>query len=277
MTDALLDSHCHAWKRWPYEPRVPDEATRGSVELLLHEMDVHGVERATVVAAAIENNADNVGYVAAARDRHPDRLLLVADLDCPWSATYHAPGSADRLRELDDRYGLMGFAHYTRTHNDGWLLSDEAAEVFAVAAERRLLVSLGVSPVWHADLRSLAGRHPTVPLLCQALGGIRATDPQGVREVLASAVVPNIYIKVSGFPYAAEQGWNFPWPDALAALERIHAAYGAARLCWGSDFPASTRFTTFTQSIKIVTEHCSFLGEDDLELVMGGTLRRLLA
>lgn len=277
MTDTLLDSHCHAWERWPYLPRVPDEATRGSVDLLLHEMDVHGVELAIIVAAAIESNADNLGYVAAARDRHPDRFLLVADLDCPWSATYHAPGSPDRLRALDDRYGLTGFAHYTRADNDGWLLSDEAAEVFAVAAERGLLVSLGVSSVWHADLRVLAARHPTVPVLCQALGGIRTADGRGVDEVLASAAVGNIHVKVAGLSYAAERDWDYPWPDALAALERIHAAYGAARLCWGSDFPASTRFTTFKQSIEVVTGHCAFLGERDLELVMGGTLRRLLA
>ena len=35
MTDessAILDSHCHAWRRWPYEPPVPDEASRGTIE-----------------------------------------------------------------------------------------------------------------------------------------------------------------------------------------------------------------------------------------------------
>src|SRR5471032_731581 len=119
---AILDSHTHAWARWPYEPPVPDEQSRGTIELLIHELDVHQVEQALVVCAAIEKNPRNIEYVAAARDRAPGRLRLVADLDCHWSATYHAPGSADRLRALDDRYGLTGLTHYLRNDNDGWLL-----------------------------------------------------------------------------------------------------------------------------------------------------------
>jgi len=276
---AILDSHCHAWQRWPYLPAVPDEDTRGSVELLLHEFDVHGVEQALVVCAAIENNADNIEYVAAARELHPGRIRLVADLDCTWSTTYHAPGSAGRLRALDDRYRLTGFAHYLAEENDGWLRTDEADALFAAAAERHLIVSLGASTAWQADLRKLAGRHPSVPVLCQSLGGVQAAegvDSPGLAEVLASAAVPSIAIKVAGFHYASARGWDYPWTDAVAVLERIAAAYGAGRLCFGSDFPASTRFTTFRQSLEVVREHCPFFTADDLRLVLGGTLRGLL-
>ena len=35
----ILDSHTHAWPRWPYQPPVPDDESRGKVEQLLHEMD----------------------------------------------------------------------------------------------------------------------------------------------------------------------------------------------------------------------------------------------
>jgi predicted TIM-barrel fold metal-dependent hydrolase len=275
MAMALLDSHCHAWRRWPYEPPVPDETSRGTIEQLLHEYDAHGVEQALVVCATIDHNADNVEYVAAARDRHPERLQLVADLDCSWSATYHAPGAAERLRLLDDRYGLRGVTHYLAEENDGWLASDEADAVFALAAERGLIVSLGASPVWQADLRTLARRHPSVPVLCHALGVVRSGV--GLEDVLASSDVPNIYIKVAGLPYCAERDWDYPWPDVLVTLERIYNAYGAARLCWGSDFPASTRYCTFRQSLEAVRTHCTFFSNDDLRLVLGETLRGVLA
>ena len=66
---AILDCHCHAWGRWPYLPPVPDEDTRGAVELLLFEMDQNGVEQAAIVCAAIDHNADNVEYVSRARAR----------------------------------------------------------------------------------------------------------------------------------------------------------------------------------------------------------------
>ena len=121
-----------------------------------------------------------------------------------WSDTYHAPGSADRLRVLDDRYGLTGFAHYTADKNDGWLVSDEADAVFSLAAERGLLISLGASPAWQADLRTIARRHSSVPVLCQTLGGVPAADgvnSPALYELLASAEVPNIFVKVAGFHY----------------------------------------------------------------------------
>jgi predicted TIM-barrel fold metal-dependent hydrolase len=277
---AILDCHCHAWHRWPYLPAVPDEDTRGAVELLLYEMDQHGVEQAVVVCAAIDHNANNIDYVSRAGEAHPRRLHVVADLDCTWHDTYHAPGAAHRLRTLDDEHELVGFTHYAAEHNDGWLRSDEAAAVFAVAEERCLIVSFGGPPVWQADLRALAARHPSVPVLCHALGVFRAAeglDSPGLAEVLASAAVPNIMLKLSGLHYVSARPWDYPWPDALAALERIHDAYGPARLCWGSDFPAATRYTTFRQTLEVVRSHCPFLSAADLRLILGENLRGLLA
>ena len=274
---AILDSHSHAWRLWPYPPAVPDEDARGTIGQLLYEMDANGVAQALVVCAAIGANPDNTAYVAQARERYPGRLHVVGDLDCTWSSTYHQPGSADRLRELDDRFGLAGITHYLETDNDGWLLSDEAEALFNAAAQRRLLVSLAAGPSWQADLRVLARRHLDVPVLCHHLGDLRVKDPGGLAEVVASAVVPNIYVKASGFHYAAEAGWDYPWPEVLEVLRRIFDAYGPARLCWGSDFPASKRFCTFRQSLEAVRTHCSFLTEEDLGLVMGGTLGGILA
>jgi predicted TIM-barrel fold metal-dependent hydrolase len=276
----ILDCHTHCWQRWPYAP-VPDAATRATDEQLLHEMDAGGVSEALVVSASIDHaNADNVDYVAAACHRHPDRLHLIAELDCSWSGTYHTPGSTDRLRELADRHPLAGFAHYLAEDNDGWLRSDDADALFALAAERSLILSLGAAPAWQADLREIARRHPSVPVLCHALGLVRETEgvhSAELSEVLASASVTNIYIKVCGFHYCAERGWDYPWPRVVDQLSRIFDAYGPQRLCWGSDFPASTRFCTFRQSLEVVRTHCRFLAAEDLGLVLGGTLRRLLA
>ena len=273
----VFDSHCHAWRRWPYSPLVPDEDSRGTIEQLVYELDANGVEQALVVCAGIENNPDNIDYAAFARERYPDRLHLVPDLDCWWSTTYHSPGGADRLRALDERYAPVGFTHYLAEDNDGWLRSDEAEALFTLAGERQLLVSLGAGPTWHADLRDVAQRHPEVAVLCNSLGGAHAGDAAGIAEVLASAAVPNIHLKVAGFHYCSAHGWNHPWPDAVALLERLAATYGPARLCWGSDFPASKRYCTYRQSLEVVRSHCPFFGQDDLRLVLGENLRGILA
>src|SRR5271165_3058120 len=150
--------------RWPYQPSVPDELSRATADQLIFEMDANGVAQAAIVCASIDKNGDNLEYVADACRRHRDRLQMVADLDCIWSDTYHVPGSAARLSALYDRYPLAGLTHYLGNSNDGWLRTDEADAVFALASERGLIVHLGADPCWQEDLRSVASRHPSVPV-----------------------------------------------------------------------------------------------------------------
>ena len=130
-----------------------------------------------MVCAAIDGQGqerDNVAHVVgSASDRQQQRFHVVADLDCPWSEHYHRPGAAERLRALADRYQLAGFTlRYVLQDNDGWLTSDEAEAVFAVAEQRGLLVSLAAGPAWQADLRAIAQRHQWVPVLCHHLAGL---------------------------------------------------------------------------------------------------------
>ncbi len=93
----IVDSHCHAWTYWPYEPPVPDPESRGVVEQLIDQMDRTGVAQATIVSAQIEHNPANNDYIAASVRRFPSRLYQYADVDSFWSDTYHAPGAAKRL------------------------------------------------------------------------------------------------------------------------------------------------------------------------------------
>lgn len=117
-------------------------------------------------------------------------------------------------------------------------------------------------------------------MLCHHLGGVRASSDLstvGLGEVIASAAVPNLFVKASGFHYSSERSWDYPWADALAVLRRIYDAYGSARLCWGSDFPASAPDCTYRQSLEVLRLHCPFLSSHDLELMLGKTLSGLLA
>ena len=129
----------------PIRPRSLTRTSRGTIEQLLYEMDTNGVAQALVVCAAIERQRATTSTTSPPPVRlTPAGFHVVADLDCTWSTTYHRPGSADRLRALDDRYELVGFTHYLRERNDGWLLSDEADALFA--ARRGAQVSSRASP-----------------------------------------------------------------------------------------------------------------------------------
>lgn len=270
----IADSHCHAWRQWPYEPPVPDPGGHGSIDLLLYEMDACEVERAAVVCARIGGNDDNNDYVAAAAARHPDRLSVIADVDCVWWPDHHQPGAAGRLRETAERLGITGFTHYVRAENDGWFRSDEGKEFFAVAAELDLVASLAISPAWHADLRAIASAYPTVPILIHHLG--MPSGEAGLAEVLASAQVPGIHVKVSGFHYVSARSWGFPYADGREMFRRIYDAYGPRRLVWGSDFPASRPHLTYRQSLEVVRTHCDFVPTDAMPAVLGDNLVHIL-
>jgi predicted TIM-barrel fold metal-dependent hydrolase len=276
----IIDSHCHAWEYWPYEPAVPDPESRGRIEQLLDEMDLNGIDRAFLVCAQIDHNPRNNAYIAGQVAKYPERIVQVADLDSSWSATYHTAGAADRLRAMAEQWPLGGFTHYLREDDDGaWLHGEEGVRLFEVAAGAGLIASIAGYPHQHPAIREIARRFPEVPILCHHLAMIRADEPYphaGLREVLASAAVPNIHIKVSGYNYSSPVKWDFPYSDTMWIVRTLYEHFGPDRLCWGSDYPVVRFSMTYRQSLEILRTHMSFIPAADKELILGGTLARLL-
>ncbi len=240
-------------------------------------MDRNGVDQAVIVSARIEENPDNNAYGAEAVRRYPGRLHQFADVDCVWSPEYHTPGAAARLVAAAERAPLKGFTHYVGDP-DGWFGSDEGMAFFAAADERKLIASLAMSPAWAADLARVAAAYPDLVVLLHHMGGIGASDPvTSLESVTALAAYPNIFIKLSGFHYAVglDHGWDYPHPSAMWIAGGLYNAFGARRLCWGSDFPALSRAMTYRQSLEIVRTHCRFLRPSDLDWILGGTLAGL--
>lgn len=276
----IIDSHCHAWTYWPYSPSVPDPQGRGTVEQLLNELDLNGVDAALVVCAQIDHNPDNNDYIAKQVTQYAGRLYQVADVDSSWSETYHQPGAALRLAAIADRWRLKGFTHYLREDDDGaWLYSPEGLAFFEVAAERGLIASISAQPHHQPAIRKVARAFPSLPILCHHLGGVQASEGAeraGLREVLRSARCPNIYIKLSGFAYCSQVKWDYPYSDALPIVRQLYEHFGADRMCWGSDYPVVRFFMTYRQSLEAFRTHCTFVPAADQAAILGSTLRRLL-
>ncbi len=275
----IIDCHSHAWDFWPYEPAVPDPENRGRAEMLLYEMDTVGVDKAVLVCARIEHNPGNNDYGADCVRRYPDRFVQFADVDCGWTDTYHTPGGAGRLAEAVEKYRLKGFTHYLRDDFD-WFESSEGLAFFEQAAELNQIASLALSPAWMPALRKLARRFPTVPFLCHHMASLKVGEPPPrplLQEVLNSADVPNIHIKLSGFQYTSETAWEYPYSDCMWIVRKLYEAYGPERMCWASNYPPVARASTYQHSLEAVRTHCSFIAKADMDLVLGGNMERLLA
>jgi L-fuconolactonase len=277
----IIDSHCHAWARWPYRPEVPDPDQRGRVEQLLHEMEINGVDQAMIVCAEIDHNPDNNGYVAGQVARYPDRLHQIVDLDSVWSPTYHTSGAADRLRRMAGAWPIKGFTHYLDRNEDGsWLASDEGVALFSAAEALGLLASLSCYPHQVKAICGVAEQFPGVPILLHHLGHVKADEApphDDLKAVLAAARYPNIVLKLSGFYYASTLKWNFPYHDVHWLVRAEYEHFGPYRMCWGSDYPVVQFFTTYRQALELFRTHCTFVPDADKPWILGGTLSRLLS
>tara|TARA_B100000029_G_scaffold188640_1_gene186292 strand:- start:101980 stop:102819 length:840 start_codon:yes stop_codon:yes gene_type:complete len=274
----IIDCHSHAWNYWPYLPEPPDAKSRGGVEMLLHEMDTVGVDKAILVCARIDHNSDNNEYVAECVQRYPSRFIQFADVDCSWTDTYHIPGGAKRLAETVEKYRTKGFTHYLK--NDiNWLESKEGLKFFDKAAELNQIASLALNPSWMPSLRKLALQFPTIPFMCHHMAGLTADEPLPkpmLKEVIKSSEITNIYIKLSGFQYVSNNYWEYPYTDCNSVVHQLFKNFGPRRLCWASNYPPVSLATTYRQSLEAVRKHCaSFIGEN-MDLILGGNMERLL-
>jgi len=277
----IVDSHCHAWRYWPYEPPVPDPFSRPAVEQLLFEMDQCGVQQAVLVAARIDHNPDNNDFVAYCVRRFPDRLYQFADVDCMWTASYHTPGAADRLAEAVRTYNLRGFTHYVDAADDGsWFFSDGGQAFFRTAASLNQIVSIHLPVQLQPALRRLAEQFPDTPFVCHHMGyPVTEQGPDGValKEITASAGRPNIHIKLSGFHYATPLGWEYPHAPSAYIVRALYEHFGPDRLHWGSDYPVVRWAMTYRQALDVIRVHCAdIIPSADMDRVLGSSLHDLL-
>jgi L-fuconolactonase len=243
-------------------------------------MDTNSVDKAIVICAELGAGTANNDYVAAQTEKHPGRLIQFADVDSSWSPLYHSPGSADRLESAVAKWPMRGITHYLKDEDDGsWLHSDEGCAFLRVPTDKRLALSLRCLPHQHRAIRKAAGMFPDLPIICHHLGQVKAAEEppyRDLKEVLLSAKLCNIYIKISGFPYGSERDWDFPYADLHRVIRAQYEHYGPDRLCWGSDYPMVLGYMTYRQSIEVLRTHCSFIPDEHRELILGENMNGLL-
>ena len=70
--------------------------------------------------------------------------------------------------------------------------------------------------------------------------------------------------------------WDFPYSDTMWIVRTLYEHFGPHRMVWGSDYPVVRFSMTYRQSLEILRTHMPFIPEADKELILGGTLARLL-
>lgn len=257
-----IDAHTHVWENWPYQPPVSDSATRSRAEQLLFQMDRNDVERAVIVCARIGDNPNNVDYALDASARHPGRFVVFPDIECRWAPDFRAPGAVRRLEQALSRWDFAGFTLYLEESEDGhWLTGPEGLPFMQLAAERSLLVSLSALPHQLDAVAALADRLPTLRILLHHLAHVGDRYAQSLNscaQAITLAKRANVHLKYSGMGNVTLPTHEFPFPHAQAWWEPMLAAFGPDRIVWGSDYPVSSQYMTYAQTLSMLRRHGPF-------------------
>jgi L-fuconolactonase len=256
----VVDTHCHASRDW-YEP----------IETLLYEMDRNEVDQAVLVQ--IMGQYDNDYQFECVR-RYPGRFANVVLVDTD------RPDALQQLERLAAR-GANGVRLRPITRSPG----DDPLAIWRTADRLGLTVSSGGSSAEFAsaEFAETIAAFPNLRIVIEHLGSVsqRDTDAEQLarrRTVFGLARFPNTYIKVTGLGEFSERALpvvgGFPFVEPIPPyLDEAHAAFGAARMMWGSDFPPVAAREGYASARRLTQDQFATKSQSDRDHIFGETAR----
>ena len=278
MSTAFIDIHPHIIaddeKAYPRSPLfgVQSDWSRDrpvTVDGLLRQMDAAGVGKAAIVQASTCYGYDN-SYVADSIARHPDRLTGVGSVDL---MAADAPAT---IRQWMDR-GISGLRLFTggstAAFDPSTMDDPRSFPAWELAGETGLSISLQTDPSGLAQVAGLAKRFPKVRIIIDHLGRPDVKDgPPYKKASSLFGLVPfdNIFLKLTPRIFVAS-GEGHADPASLFA--RLAGSFGARRMAWGSNFPASEG--TMAANLEIGKKCVGSLSQEDRDWIFSKTAQTL--
>ncbi|WP_420224315.1 amidohydrolase family protein [Pigmentiphaga litoralis] len=244
MTRPVIDIHPHlispdtaTYPRAPLhgKPSAWSQERPTTIDQLLAAMDDAGVAKAAIVQSSTCYGFDNA-YVADAVAAHPDRFTGVFSVDVM------AADAPDRIRHWVGRKltGLRLFTAGSTISGQAPGLGDPASfPAWDCAAALMLPVCVQMRTAGLPQLKVLLDRYPDLPIIIDHLLNLPLDDgpPYHEAEALyALSAYPNIYLKLTPVILKrAREGKATP----ESFFKQVFAEFGAPRIAWGSNFPAS--------------------------------------
>jgi len=275
---AVIDIHPHIIaadsRRYPRAPlgghqSVWSEERPVSVEQLIVEHDRAGIRNAALVQASTCYGHDN-SYVADAVEAHPDRFTGV------FSCDILAPDACDTMAHWMAR-GLTGLRLFTTGSTmpgqAGWLDDPRSFPAWRKAEESRLPVCLQMTAEGIPQMENVLRRFPDLRVVLDHLARPSQEDgpPYNAADSLwGLATVPGVYLKVTERNFVgATKGKATP----ETFFGRLVSEFGAPRIAWGSNYPASER--SLADLLALAEDALRFLPETDREWIFSRTAQRL--
>ena len=257
---------------------------------LVAEMDYAGVSKALLHRTPYLGIGNE--FITDCVAQYPDRLLGLAHAP-EWKTSTDPEGSIASVKSAVEEGRLVGLQFLPPQldlYNYGgpWD-GQEFHEFWDGIAELGKPVFFSLKPrrdptdqSYAAELETLTrwmARYPDVPaVMTHGLEWREFMTEDSVSlpdEVFAPFDHPNLHLQFL-FPIALGAVYDYPMPQVADAIESCVSKIGADRIMWGTDMPIVMRFWIYRQNIDHIRAYCKFLSDDERDLILGGTVARLL-
>ena len=277
----IVDTHVHVFTddRKKY-PQIRDTARAGkiptiteigqtewpltTVEILMKEMDLAGVDKATLVQAYFVYEYDN-RYTIDATNAYPDRFASVVVLD-PMD-----PKSPDELSRMVEKQNVAGIRFMRGRLPESSLGKPETYPLWERIEKLKIPLAINDRLAELPKVRKPMERYPGVVVALEHAWGHKvgtAPDFTHLEPLFSLADIPNLYIKtaINNIQAARDEGGT---PEQL--YTKLVKVFGAKRIMWSSNYPAHPRFGTVKSRLDIAKKELAFLSESDRAWILGDT------
>jgi L-fuconolactonase len=280
MPSKMIDIHPHIVSKDTVRyPVTPIGGTRSewskersaTLEELIAAMDQGGVDKAAIVHSSTTYGFNN-DYVVDAVAQYPKRFTGV------FSVNVTEPDAAQRMRYWYSR-GMTGMRIYARgsTMKEAWLALDDpkTQPAWECAGELGISVATNMHGTGAGleQIKSTLKRFPKVKLVIDHLGRPPADDgpPYSLaNDYFTLGDFPNCYLK---FTPSALKTIIKGKADTDTLLPKLVSVFGADRIAWGSNYPASPG--TMSDIVAASRQATRTVSDTDREWIFAKTAQTL--
>jgi len=236
-----------------------------TVEQMISAMDEAGISKSALVQASTCYGHDN-SLVADAVAAHPERFTGVFSVD-PL-----APDAPDKIRYWVGRQltGMRLFtAGSTMQHQADWIDDPLTFPAWECVCEFGIPVCMQMTVKAIPQLINILDRFPKATLILDHLAKPSLSDGppySAAADVFRLADYKNLYLKISPHTLAEARNGKATYATFFPQLV---SKFGASRIAWGSNFPASKG--TLTELLKVSQEALSVLSAEDRDWIFAKT------
>jgi predicted TIM-barrel fold metal-dependent hydrolase len=271
---SIIDVHTHViaadQARYPLAPLSGKQSDWSrerpvSFEQMIAAMDEAGVAKVSLVQASTCYGSDN-SYVAAAVAARPDRFsgVFSTDLTQPDAIDAVKNWVGQGLRSL-----RVFIAGHTASAHDAKLDDPRAYPAWAYAEANRIPINVQLRADGLPQLVALLERFPkAVAVLDHFARPVLEDGPPYAQaaSLFALARFPNLFFKFTTHN-VRESKQGRATQESFA--KKVVAEFGAKRIAWGSNFPASAG--TLSSLLNDALEATGALSSEDRDWIFGRT------